>query len=209
METPKALTPLDPDELEMGAAARRSYWWEGGTTAVVNLSVAALTVPNLSPWFWVPVLFITTPLVYVLSRKTETWWYRRFVIPPEVLAEECAALREEVEQLREEVSAKKHDQELADFLTEQVKYATTELLNAYLIDDDSRAEWINRERVWRESLLGRMGELGCTRQEIQEVELLVTYTPLHLHEEPWLSNKLSQLVERIGRIRSIAKRYSE
>ena len=108
----------------------------------------------------------------------------------------------------EELSKERNNQELADYLTERIKEGTA-LLNQDLEDRDDLPGWSLGAAGWLSAVLAAMRHHGCTKQEIQRVELLVIFDQIPgLHTDPLINFEKSIHAERLLRVREIAELYA-
>jgi hypothetical protein len=116
--------------------------------------------------------------------------------------------------VRAEYAEKGHtaDQQFADWLTEQVEYATHDLLNRIVDvqggDGGGLFDFIRDAAKWTGTVTERMRSHGCSPQEVQHVATLVKVPPGNFDPDPVMNEQKKMVAERISRIQGVAQKYA-
>lgn len=94
---------------------------------------------------------------------------REYMAKTDILHKRIEALESEKRDLTTQLAGHQEDQALADFLTEQHGIGIAEILNKPPRDQAGVAAWRAKERSWRENILEKMREHGCTLQDPHQV----------------------------------------
>ena len=112
-----------------------------------------------------------------------------------------------------EDTRKSKNQVFADFVSERIEFGTHELLSRIVNvaggDGVGLHDWQVSEGRWREGVVSRMKDHGCSPQEIQRIEIMISYPTIAADHDVAMNEQKSILAERLGRLREIAERYAD